>query len=202
MAEWPSVLSEFVKPIDDIITKFENIDVCFILFIFSKDVKFYYIIIFLIVLNSFLAVEEEEEDSPSDDTTGKNQVVLQKTDMYKLRQNNKKKNNFNNKILNTIVFETLEEMKMKKRKQTPYEKLRDNTLQYFDKYFRKYLLCPKKLPLHEIVYYESYIAVKQHLNAAPRSAIQTALSNPHHYLQVCNSCHYLQVNNARHYLQN
>ncbi|KAJ8315760.1 hypothetical protein KUTeg_007910 [Tegillarca granosa] len=149
MTEWPSVLSEFVKPIDDIITKFENIDVCFILFIFSKDVKFYYIIIFLIVLNSFL--------------------VLREIFVYL--------------CFSVKMYSTLEEMKMKKRKQTPYEKLRDSTLQYFDKYFRKFLLCPKKLPLHEIVYYESYIAVKQHLNAAPRSAIQTALSNPHHYLQ-------------------
>lgn len=32
------------------------------------------------------AVEDDEDDSPSDDATSKNQVVLQKTDMYKLRQ--------------------------------------------------------------------------------------------------------------------
>jgi len=50
--------------------------------------------------------------------------------------------------------------------------------------FRKYLMCPTSLPLHEIFYYNSTRRIKQCLNASPRSALQTALSNPNYYLQV------------------
>ena len=34
------------------------------------------------------------------------------------------------------------------------------------------------------LFYDSASTIKRHFNAAPRSVLQTALSNPHHYLQV------------------
>lgn len=49
---------------------------------------------------------------------------------------------------------------------------------------RKYLSCPKSFPLHEVFYYDSAADVKRQLNSSPRSAVQTALATPHHYLQV------------------
>lgn len=81
----------------------------------------------------------------------------------------------------------LQDISKRKKKQTPYEKLRNEVIDYFDAVFRKYLQCPKTLPLHEILYYNSASTVKRYLNSAPRSALQTALSNPHHYLQ-CQCC--------------
>ena len=50
--------------------------------------------------------------------------------------------------------------------------------------YRKYLTSPKNLPLCEIFYYDSVSEVRYHLYASPRSALQTALGNPQHYLQV------------------
>ncbi|XP_064594696.1 origin recognition complex subunit 3-like [Liolophura sinensis] len=75
----------------------------------------------------------------------------------------------------------------KKKKLSPYEKLRNQIIDYIDSLVKKYLVCPSSLPLWEIFYYNRVSEVKQHLSAAPRVAIQTALSNPHHYLQ-CECC--------------
>lgn len=76
--------------------------------------------------------------------------------------------------------------------------------------FREYLTCPQNMPLHEVMYFDSLSTVKQvrnptisfifsflslfiplmfpiflqHLIGMPRVAIQTALTNPHHYLKV------------------
>ncbi len=71
----------------------------------------------------------------------------------------------------------------KTRKPTRYESLVDELLEYLDSVFRKYLVCPQTLTLHEVFYYNSVSDVRRHINASPRAAIQTALNNPYHYLQ-------------------
>ena len=50
--------------------------------------------------------------------------------------------------------------------------------------FRTHLLKSESVVLYEVLYYDDVATVKHHLNAAPRSAIHQALSNPAHYLQV------------------
>lgn len=40
------------------------------------------------------------------------------------------------------------------------------------------------MELYEVLYYDDVASVQKHLNAAPRSAIHLALSNPAYYLQV------------------
>ena len=40
------------------------------------------------------------------------------------------------------------------------------------------------MALHEVLYYDDVQHLKQHINGSPRASIQTALSNPYHYLQV------------------
>ena len=50
--------------------------------------------------------------------------------------------------------------------------------------FSTHLRKSESVVLYEVLYYDDLDTVKQHLNAAPRSAIHQALSNPAHYLQV------------------
>lgn len=108
-------------------------------------------------------VEEEEEEN-----TTESALHLEKTDLHSLRKR-------------------LMEAGKKTKKLSPYEKLRMEVIDYFDSVFRKFLLCPKSLPLHEVFYYDSAADVKRHLNSSPRSAVQTALASPHHYLH-CKCC--------------
>lgn len=49
---------------------------------------------------------------------------------------------------------------------------------------RSYLPPPESQPLYEVCYYSSYSAVRRHLNATPRTSIQSALSSPYCYLKV------------------
>uniref|UniRef100_A0A4W4F608 Origin recognition complex subunit 3 n=1 Tax=Electrophorus electricus TaxID=8005 RepID=A0A4W4F608_ELEEL len=49
--------------------------------------------------------------------------------------------------------------------------------------FRSHLSPPELQPLHEVCYYSSSGFLRQHLNATPRTSIQTALSQPFYYLQ-------------------
>lgn len=50
--------------------------------------------------------------------------------------------------------------------------------------FRVYLLPPESQPLHEVVYFSAAHTLREHLNAAPRIALHTALNNPYYYLKV------------------
>ncbi|XP_064628742.1 origin recognition complex subunit 3-like isoform X2 [Lineus longissimus] len=77
----------------------------------------------------------------------------------------------------------LQEIKQKKKKLTVYEAVRNEAIDYFELLFRQYLRCYKQFPLHEAVYYDAANEVKKHMNASPRAAIHTALSNPYFYLQ-------------------
>ncbi|KAH3822930.1 origin recognition complex subunit 3-like isoform X2 [Dreissena polymorpha] len=107
--------------------------------------------------------EEEESEQPANDD-----ALPYRTSLHQLRQK-------------------LQDMSKKQKKLSPYEKLRDEIVGFYDDLFAKHLVCPTKLPLHEIFYYNATRHLKQRLNASPRSALQMALSNPHYYLQ-CQCC--------------
>uniref|UniRef100_A0A8C7CDP9 Origin recognition complex subunit 3 n=1 Tax=Oncorhynchus kisutch TaxID=8019 RepID=A0A8C7CDP9_ONCKI len=60
----------------------------------------------------------------------------------------------------------------------------DNLLSKFDQPGGKsHLAPPESQPLYEVCYYSSSAVLRRHLNATPRTSIQTALSNPYHYLK-------------------
>nr|XP_023695122.1 origin recognition complex subunit 3 [Paramormyrops kingsleyae] len=105
-----------------------------------------------------ISCEGEQESS-----SGKS---LQKTDLFHLQK-------------------TLMEMRETRRNKakTPYEVLRNHTVDYLDSLVKMHLLPPESQPLYEVFYYSSSATVRRHLNATPRTSIQTALSHPHYYLQ-------------------
>uniref|UniRef100_A0A8C7Z9J0 Origin recognition complex subunit 3 n=1 Tax=Oryzias sinensis TaxID=183150 RepID=A0A8C7Z9J0_9TELE len=80
---------------------------------------------------------------------------------------------------------TLLEMNESRRskKLSPFEILRNETVEFVDGLVRSHLWPPESQPLHEVCYYSSVATVKHHLNASPRTSIQVALSNPDHYLE-------------------
>ncbi|KAF7201701.1 origin recognition complex subunit 3 [Nothobranchius furzeri] len=69
------------------------------------------------------------------------------------------------------------------RKKSPFEALRNEALDFIDTLVKSHLSPPESQPLYEVCYYSSSAAVRRHLNAAPRTSIQAALSSPYHYLQ-------------------
>ena len=50
--------------------------------------------------------------------------------------------------------------------------------------FRKYLPCPKNVPLNEVLFYHGSNDITHRLCGSHRGALQTALSKPHLYM-VC-----------------
>uniref|UniRef100_A0A2I3SH92 Origin recognition complex subunit 3 n=2 Tax=Pan TaxID=9596 RepID=A0A2I3SH92_PANTR len=116
---------------------------------------------FLAQFQSLDAETEEEEDASGSQPKG-----LQKTDLYHLQK-------------------SLLEMKELRRskKQTKFEVLRENVVNFIDCLVREYLLPPETQPLHEVVYFSAAHALREHLNAAPRIALHTALNNPYYYLK-------------------
>uniref|UniRef100_A0A8C8I4P4 Origin recognition complex subunit 3 n=1 Tax=Oncorhynchus tshawytscha TaxID=74940 RepID=A0A8C8I4P4_ONCTS len=80
---------------------------------------------------------------------------------------------------------TLLEMKKSRRtkKMSQFEILRDQALEFIDSLVRSHLAPPESQPLYEVCYYSSSAVLRRHLNATPRTSIQTALSNPYHYLK-------------------
>ncbi|XP_072036057.1 origin recognition complex subunit 3-like [Amphiura filiformis] len=112
--------------------------------------------------------EEEDENTESENpeslNTSTDGNVKTKTTLHSLQQQ-------------------LMQSAKKKKKLTRYEVLRKEALDYLHSVFRKYLVCPQTLTLHEIFYYNNVGEVRRHINASPRAAIQTALDNPYHYLQ-------------------
>ncbi|KAK0153350.1 Origin recognition complex subunit 3 [Merluccius polli] len=93
--------------------------------------------------------------------------------------------------------DTLLEMKETRRtkKMSQFEILRNEALEFMSgltpklktpvAYIpsRSYLAPPETQPLYEVCYYSSSTVLRRHLNATPRTSIQTALSSPYHYLQ-------------------
>ncbi|XP_032131182.1 origin recognition complex subunit 3 isoform X4 [Sapajus apella] len=116
---------------------------------------------FLAQFQNLDAETKEEEDASGSQPKG-----LQKTDLYHLQK-------------------SLLEMKELRRskKPTKFEVLRENVVDFIDCLVREYLLPPETQPLHEVVYFSAAHALREHLNAAPRVALHTALNNPYYYLK-------------------
>ncbi|XP_072878694.1 origin recognition complex subunit 3 isoform X5 [Chlorocebus sabaeus] len=115
-------------------------------------------------LAQFQSLDAENKDE--EDASGSQPKGLQKTDLYHLQK-------------------SLLEMKELRRskKQTKFEVLRENAVNFIDCLVREYLLPPETQPLHEVVYFSAAHALREHLNAAPRIALHTALNNPYYYLK-------------------
>ncbi|KAJ0055986.1 hypothetical protein NL108_017215 [Boleophthalmus pectinirostris] len=72
------------------------------------------------------------------------------------------------------------------KKLSPFELLRNETVDLLDALVRAHLAPPESQPLHEVLYYRSSSTVRRHLNAAPRTSIQAALADPDFYLRPQN----------------
>ncbi|XP_066110339.1 origin recognition complex subunit 3 isoform X3 [Saccopteryx bilineata] len=113
-------------------------------------------------LQSLDAEAKEEED-----TSGSQSKGLQKTDLYHLQKS---------------LLE-MKELRRTGKKQTKFEVLREKVVNLIDSLVREYLLPPETQPLHEAVYFTAAHTLHEHLNAAPRIALHTALNNPYYYLK-------------------
>ncbi|KAK7492009.1 hypothetical protein BaRGS_00016673 [Batillaria attramentaria] len=113
-------------------------------------------------------LDEEKQEEKKEPAVEKDDLKLQRTDLRSLQKR-------------------LQEMGKKKKKLTPYEKVRGELLYFFKENVRRYVCPAKAVVLYEILSYDDDSTVRHHLNAAPRSAIHLALSNPAHYLH-CDCC--------------
>uniref|UniRef100_A0A8C0BEH1 Origin recognition complex subunit 3 n=1 Tax=Buteo japonicus TaxID=224669 RepID=A0A8C0BEH1_9AVES len=119
-------------------------------------------------LKDFLTqFQKLEEAFQEQDVSVSSQKELQKkTDLYHLQK-------------------TLLELKESRRskKLTKFEMLRFEVVDYIDSLVRNYLVPADHKTLHEIVYFNTASVLREHLNAAPRIALHTALNNPYCYLK-------------------
>ncbi|XP_074718131.1 origin recognition complex subunit 3 isoform X2 [Strix uralensis] len=109
----------------------------------------------------------EAEAFQEQDVSVSSQKELQKkTDLYHLQK-------------------TLLELKESRRskKLTKFEMLRFEVVDYIDSLVRNYLVPANHKTLHEIAYFNTASVLREHLNAAPRIALHTALNNPYRYLK-------------------
>ncbi|XP_068005349.1 origin recognition complex subunit 3 isoform X2 [Melanerpes formicivorus] len=109
----------------------------------------------------------EAEAIQEQDVSVSSQKELQKkTDLYHLQK-------------------TLLELKESRRckKLTKFEVLRFEVVDYIDSLVREYLVPADHKTLHEVVYFNTASVLREHLNAAPRIALHTALNNPFCYLK-------------------
>uniref|UniRef100_H2Z2U2 Origin recognition complex subunit 3 n=1 Tax=Ciona savignyi TaxID=51511 RepID=H2Z2U2_CIOSA len=75
--------------------------------------------------------------------------------------------------------------KTKKRtKMTKFEKVQEMILNYLKDFFQFNLRPVTSFPLHEVFYFDDAATITQHTMSAPRLAIQTALADPGHYLNL------------------
>uniref|UniRef100_A0A8D1CG45 Origin recognition complex subunit 3 n=3 Tax=Sus scrofa TaxID=9823 RepID=A0A8D1CG45_PIG len=115
-------------------------------------------------LAQFQSLDEAKEE---EDTSGSQSKGLQKTDLYHLQKS---------------LLE-MKELRRTSKKQTKFEVLREQIVSFIDSLVREHLLPPETQPLHEVMYFSAAQALRQHLNAAPRIALHTALNNPYYYLK-------------------
>ncbi|XP_073077097.1 origin recognition complex subunit 3 isoform X2 [Manis javanica] len=115
-------------------------------------------------LAQFQSLDEAKEE---EDTSGSQSKGLQKTDLYHLQKS---------------LLE-MKELRRTSKQQTKFEVLREKVVNFIDSLVREYLLPPEAQPLHEVVYFSAAPALREHLNAAPRVALHTALNNPYYYLK-------------------
>ncbi|XP_045399954.1 origin recognition complex subunit 3 isoform X2 [Lemur catta] len=119
-------------------------------------------------IEEFLAQFQSLDDAKEEeDASGSQQKGLQKTDLYHLQKS---------------LLE-MKELRRTSKKQTKFEVLREKVVNFIDYVVREYLLPPETQPLHEVVYFSAAHALREHLNAAPRIALHTALNNPYYYLK-------------------
>ncbi|XP_076780109.1 origin recognition complex subunit 3 isoform X3 [Arvicanthis niloticus] len=117
---------------------------------------------FLTQFQNLDADSKEEEDACGSQPKG-----LQKTDLYHLQKS---------------LLE-MKELRRTTKKPTKFEMLRENVINFIDNLVRDYLLPPESQPLYEVVYFSAANTLREHLNAAPRIALHTALNNPYYYLK-------------------
>ncbi|XP_007104090.1 origin recognition complex subunit 3 isoform X3 [Physeter macrocephalus] len=117
---------------------------------------------FLAQFQSLDEAKEEEEDTSESQSKG-----LQKTDLYHLQKS---------------LLE-MKELRRTSKRQTKFEVLREQLVSFIHSLVREYLLLPDTQPLHEVLYFSAAHTLRQHLNAAPRIALHTALNNPYYYLK-------------------
>uniref|UniRef100_A0A3Q3WLZ9 Origin recognition complex subunit 3 n=1 Tax=Mola mola TaxID=94237 RepID=A0A3Q3WLZ9_MOLML len=122
----------------------------------------------LVQLKELLAKFMQLDAPPSteDCVTSRVRNLQKKTDLFQLQK-------------------TLLEMNESRRakKLSPFESLRNETLEFIDGLVKTHLSPPESHPLYEVCYYSSSTTVRRHLNATPRTSIQAALSCPYYYLQ-------------------
>ncbi|XP_045861772.1 origin recognition complex subunit 3 isoform X3 [Meles meles] len=119
-------------------------------------------------IEEFLAqFESLDEAKEEEDTSGSQPKGLQKTDLYHLQKS---------------LLE-MKELRRTSKKQTRFEVLREKVVNFIESLVREYLLPPETQPLHEVVYFSAAHTLREHLNAAPRIALHTALNNPYYYLK-------------------
>uniref|UniRef100_A0A8C8RQZ1 Origin recognition complex subunit 3 n=1 Tax=Pelusios castaneus TaxID=367368 RepID=A0A8C8RQZ1_9SAUR len=121
-------------------------------------------------LEEFLArfqnLEVAETSEVQDVSVSTQKEFQKKTDLYHLQK-------------------TLLELKESKRskKLTKFEMLRSEVVDFIDSLVRSYLVPAEMQPLNEVVYFNTANILREHLNAAPRIALHTALNNPYCYLK-------------------
>ncbi|XP_056343790.1 origin recognition complex subunit 3 isoform X3 [Oenanthe melanoleuca] len=117
-------------------------------------------------LTQFQNLEVAEASQERNVSVSSQKELQKKTDLYQLQK-------------------TLLELKESRRskKLTKFEMLRFEVVDYIDSLVRKYLVPAEDRTLHEIVYFNTASVLRGHLNAAPRTALHTALNNPHWYLK-------------------
>ncbi|XP_069707356.1 origin recognition complex subunit 3 isoform X1 [Phaenicophaeus curvirostris] len=109
----------------------------------------------------------EGEAIQEQDVSVSSQKELQKkTDLYHLQKS---------------LLELKESRRSKKL--TKFEMLRFEVVDYIDSLVRNYLVPADHKTLHEIMYFNTASVLREHLNAAPRIALHTALNNPYSYLE-------------------
>ncbi|XP_054255146.1 origin recognition complex subunit 3 isoform X2 [Indicator indicator] len=119
-------------------------------------------------LKEFLTqFQKLEEAFQEQDVSVSSQKELQKkTDLYHLQK-------------------TLLKLKESRRskKLTKFEVLRFEVVDCIDSLVREHLVPADHKTLHEVVYFNTASVLREHLNAAPRIALHTALNNPYCYLK-------------------
>ncbi|XP_055289867.1 origin recognition complex subunit 3 isoform X2 [Moschus berezovskii] len=115
-------------------------------------------------LAQFQSLDETKEE---EDTSQSQSKGLKKMDLYHLQKS---------------LLE-MKELRSTSKRQTKFEVIREQVVSFVDSLVREYLLPPDTQPLHETLYFSSAHTLRQHLNAAPRIALHTALNNPYYYLK-------------------
>uniref|UniRef100_A0A8D0KFZ6 Origin recognition complex subunit 3 n=1 Tax=Salvator merianae TaxID=96440 RepID=A0A8D0KFZ6_SALMN len=115
-------------------------------------------------LRQFKNLEEADDDQGQSISSVKE--LQKKTDLYHLQK-------------------TLLEMKESRRhkKLTKFEVLRFDVVDFIDGLVRHFLAPAEMQTLNEVMYFREASVLREHLNAAPRVALHTALNDPNFYLK-------------------